>query len=160
MSPEQIEKDRRDAAALLRQQLDRCQYGKEITREQEAFAKANGLVVVFGYSDDNVELRGAIDEEVGAFDGTTLRITPLGMLPDWGSFHGSTDDETEYARYFAKKASGVATIDAKFAPEDRPGYTWGFATSIPHLLFLVMEGEGVFGEGIVFHMDDVARAAA
>lgn len=158
MTTEQIEKDRRDAAALLRQQLDRCQYSKEITAEQEAFAKANGLVVVFGYSDDGVELRGAIDEEIGAYDGTTVRITPLGLLPAWDSFHGSTDDEAEYARYFAKRAAGVATIDAQFSPEDRPGYTWGFATSIPHLLFLVMEGEEVFGEGIVFHMDDVARA--
>lgn len=36
-------------------------YMNEITRGEEEQAKAAGLVVVFGYSDDNMELRGAID---------------------------------------------------------------------------------------------------
>ena len=30
-----------------------------------ALAKELGFVVVFGYSDDNAELRGAIDDEIG-----------------------------------------------------------------------------------------------
>ena len=37
--------------------------------EEERLAKENGLVVVFGYSDDNIELRGAINNEAGCFDG-------------------------------------------------------------------------------------------
>ena len=64
----------------LAAQLDGNQYGNEITKEQEIIAAGNGLVVVFGYSDDNVELRGAIDDEVGAYDGTTFHVTRDGVL--------------------------------------------------------------------------------
>lgn len=44
-------------------------YGKEITSLEEQRAKELGFVVVFGYSDDNTEFRGAYNEEVGCFDG-------------------------------------------------------------------------------------------
>ena len=37
--------------------LNGREYGKEITKAEEEKAKANGLVVIYGYSDDNVELR-------------------------------------------------------------------------------------------------------
>lgn len=44
-------------------------YLDEITKEEEALAKELGYVVVFGYSDDNAEFRGAYDDEVGCFGG-------------------------------------------------------------------------------------------
>jgi hypothetical protein len=49
--------------------LNGRQYGKELYPFEERRAKAHGFVVVFGYSDDNAEFRGAIDDEVGCFDG-------------------------------------------------------------------------------------------
>lgn len=55
----------KELAALL----DGNQYGNEITKEQEMLALDHDLVVVFGYSDDDVELRGEINDEVGAYDG-------------------------------------------------------------------------------------------
>ena len=47
--------------------------GEEICKDEKRRAADLGLVVVYGYSDDNVELRGAIDEEVGAWNGATIR---------------------------------------------------------------------------------------
>ena len=44
-------------------------YGREILPFEEQRAKQLGFVVVFGYSDDNAEFRGAYDDEVGCFDG-------------------------------------------------------------------------------------------
>lgn len=41
----------------------------ELTKEEEQVAKENGFVVVYGYSDDCAEFRGAFDDEVGCFDG-------------------------------------------------------------------------------------------
>lgn len=41
----------------------------ELKKEEELFAKENGLVVVFGYSDDCAEFRGAISDEIGCYDG-------------------------------------------------------------------------------------------
>lgn len=51
------------------ERLDGRQYGNEITKIEEQEAKELGFVVVFGYSDDNAEFRGAIDDEVGCFGG-------------------------------------------------------------------------------------------
>lgn len=42
--------------------------GNEITPSEEATAQESGLVVVFGYSDDLVELRGSISDEAGCYD--------------------------------------------------------------------------------------------
>ena len=44
-------------------------YNNEITPFEEQRAKELGFVVVFGYSDDNAEFRGAIYDEVGCYDG-------------------------------------------------------------------------------------------
>ena len=65
--------------------LDGREYGGEITKEEEALAKELGFVVVFGYSDDNAELRGAIDDEIGCFDGGVLEHDDLpgGIYADW-----------------------------------------------------------------------------
>lgn len=44
-------------------------YRKEIYPYEEQRAKELGFVVVFGYSDDNAEFRGAYYDEVGCFNG-------------------------------------------------------------------------------------------
>lgn len=59
-------------AKELAEMLSGRKYGMEITSEEARAAKDAGLVVVYGYSDDNVEFRGAIDEEVGAYEDTGL----------------------------------------------------------------------------------------
>ena len=56
------------AARRFAEKLGTRQIGKEITKEEEAEAKAAGLVVVFGYSDDGTEFRGAIRDEAGTGD--------------------------------------------------------------------------------------------
>ena len=43
-------------AKQLAERLDGREYLSEITPEEEREAEANGLVAVYGYSDDNVEL--------------------------------------------------------------------------------------------------------
>lgn len=49
--------------------LNGREYGNEITPFEEQRAKELGFVVVFGYSDDNTEFRGAYEEEIGCYDG-------------------------------------------------------------------------------------------
>ena len=51
------------------EKLDGRQYGNELTLIEEREAANLGFVVVFGYSDDCAEFRGAIDDEVGCFNG-------------------------------------------------------------------------------------------
>lgn len=68
--------------------------------------------VVDAQKGDNVELEGAISEEISAYEGTTLRVTPLGLLQDWETFCENEDEEAAYEAYFAKKAAGFQTIEA------------------------------------------------
>lgn len=44
-------------------------YGNELTLIEEREAKNLGFVVLFGYSDDCAEFRGAYEDEVGCFNG-------------------------------------------------------------------------------------------
>jgi hypothetical protein len=141
----------RDKLAAL---LNGRNYGEEITKDECATAEAHGLVVVFGYSDDNVELRGAIDEEVGAGDGAKLKITPDGLLPDWVGFRDSEQRESAFERYFAEKAKGVHTIEALWAPKDT-AYSWMFQTTIPHATFEIVEDGEPFCRGIVFSLAEL-----
>lgn len=48
----------RDSFAAM---LDGREIGKEMSQEEEKIAASNGLTVVFGYSDDNIEVRGQVD---------------------------------------------------------------------------------------------------
>lgn len=68
--------------------LDGRQYGDEMRNEEEKLAKELDFLVVFGASDDLAELRGAIDDECGCFNGgkTQARKQALsanqgGMVP-------------------------------------------------------------------------------
>ena len=94
-------------------------YGHEITEEEEALAKELGFVVVFGYSDDNAELRGAIDDEIGCYNG--------GLLTH-------------------KKLRG--TILAEWCPEDID-CSWHFSSDMPSEKFYVFEDGDLYCVGIV-----------
>lgn len=54
--------------------LNGREYRDEITHSEEDAAKAAGLVVVFGGSDDLCELRGAITDERDCYNGGSMKI--------------------------------------------------------------------------------------
>lgn len=99
--------------------LDGREYRHEITKEEEALAKELGFVVVFGYSDDNAELRGAIDDEIGCFDGGVLEHDDLPNM-----------------------------IYAMWCPE-YIDCSWAYQTSIPHEKFHIYEDGELYCVGIV-----------
>ena len=67
----------------LAAQLNGCEYRSEVSRELEVNTKADGIVIVFGASDDLMEFRGAIHDETGAWAGATVRVDGEGLVPDW-----------------------------------------------------------------------------
>ena len=134
----------------LAAKLSGREYRSEITKVEEAAAKKAGLVVVYGYSDDNVEFTGAIEDEVGAYSGTTLLVSGNKVLPD------HDECECEYCGYKAL-AKSAKSIKAVWDDDDDPksNFTWTFRTQIPHATFEIMEGEEQFCRGIVFALEDV-----
>ena len=54
------------------------QYRDELTKEEEKSAEGSGLIVIFGASDDLIEFRGKLDDEIGAYEGTDFIIATPG----------------------------------------------------------------------------------
>lgn len=129
----------------LAAQLNGREIGEETTQLDEAQAKKSGLVVVFGYSDDNVEFRGAINDEIGCYDGGMLYVTRKGPLEE------HRDCECKYCGLQRAK-DAAKEIEAIWGKDD---YSWQFKTDIPHATFEVKEGDEKFCKGIVFHIDDI-----
>lgn len=62
--------------------LNRREYGAEISAGEAELARAAGLVVMFGASDDLVELRGAVRGEVSAYNGAKFCLDAEGVIPE------------------------------------------------------------------------------
>lgn len=128
--------------------LNGRQYRGEITRDEAKQAKAAGLVVVYGASDDLMEFDGAIDDERGAYEGATVLIVDGQIFDEYGC--------VSHCKYFkaAQKDAQTRgkTIRAVWAQD---GYSWTFKTDIPHATFEVVEDGGPYCRGIVFSLSDM-----
>ena len=137
-------------AKELAEMLTGREYGMEITSVEFDRAADARLVVVYGYSDDNVEFAGAIEDEVGAYEGTTIYLTPAGVLQE-------PDCDRDDCPYFAKEREKAKTIKAVW--HDKGGPCWTFETDIPHETFTIMEDGEPFCVGIVFSVEDLGVTA-
>lgn len=133
----------KDAAA----QLHGCEYGKEGSKELFAAMKAAGLVAVFGASDDLIEFRGAIYDEVGAYDGGEAFVTSSGLLTN-----DCDSDRCPHFEHMKKSAQKIVAV------WDEDGISWQYRTAIPHVTFDVMEDGEVYCRGIVFALSHVATS--
>lgn len=137
-------------AAELAKLLDGRDYRSEMTAAEEQAAKANNLVVVFGASDDLVEFRGAIDDEIGAYSGCEVRLNEKGIAKP------SCDDED--CPYFLKAIGDCATISTRGLADGG----WKFETKIKHETFRIYDFYGtnrdIYCTGIVFSMADLVES--
>lgn len=122
-------------AKQLAEKLDGREYLNEITPEEEKEAEANGLVAVYGYSDDNVELAGAISDEIGAWEGVVFHVDK-----DGGYHIEDSDAPNRIRAVWCAPGSDAA---------------WTFETEIPHETFSIYEDGELFCVGIVFRMEDL-----
>ena len=129
----------------LASRLDGIEYPVNIKPEMVREAKEAGLVIVFGASDDLMEFRGAIDDELGCFEGGTAYLNSAGLLHE-------CDDE--YCPHFKKLKEGAKTIDAIWG--ESPDLSWSYKTEIPHETFVVTEDGASYCRGIVFELSDVS----
>ncbi|NOR85576.1 hypothetical protein GQ473_05660 [archaeon] len=121
--------------------LHGCQIGDEVSKEMELIAKENNLVVVF-VSDDLMEFRGAIDDELDAYECTIAYIDRRGLIIN----KCDCDD----CPYHATELIGASAVQALWCATDE--YSWTFETSITHFVFDVMDGDKKYCQGIVFSL--------
>jgi hypothetical protein len=132
--------NKKELAALLNGR----EYGNEMDRADEFIAKENNLVVVFGRSDDLMEFRGAIDDELSAWEGTTAHIVKSGLLAN-----KCPEDDCPY---YEELKTYAQTITQIWVSE---GYSWVYETSIPHETFDILEDGEKYCRGIVFSLSEV-----
>lgn len=137
----------------LAKKLDGNEYLHEVPKEIATEAKEAGLVIVYGQSDDLMEFAGAIDEEVGAWEGVTVLVDTKGLLPERESIE---DDET--LEDFFKRKRDALKIQALWAKEGN--YSWTYKTDIPHATFNILEDGEPYCRGIVFALKDCVSKRA
>lgn len=137
---------------LLAIALSGCEYGSEITKAEEAVAKAAGLLVIFGASDDLMEFRGAVHDERGA--PCVALIDARGLLP----FREDIQHDDDALKDYFARAPLVRSVDAQWCKED--GYSWTFRTDVPHAPFEIVEDGEPYCRGIVIDLADLAPVAA
>jgi hypothetical protein len=96
--------------------LDGREYGSEISEQEIEQAGCLGYLVVYGYSDDNVELRGVVDEEIGAWDGKIFKFDRRGVQPSWNDESEQRDKEQARA-FFSRENIPAFRINAEWCPE-------------------------------------------
>ena len=128
-------------------QITGREYPLELLPAEKRFAKDSGLVIVYGASDDLMEFEGAIEDEIGAYEGTTARIHQGGVL------QRHYDCECEYCGYktFAKQSSTIKAVWGK------GGYLWTYKTDIPHATFEIVRGKDKYCRGIVISLADLPK---
>jgi hypothetical protein len=117
----------------------------EVSEEVAQLAKDNNLVIVFGYSDDNTELRGAINNELGTYEGGSFYVNKNGLKFN----RCECDDCPNY-----KLTKEDKKITALWCIGE---WAWSYKTDIPHSTFVV-EAPGDSDPwclGIVFSLDDL-----
>lgn len=130
------------------------EYCDEITAAEETEARAAGLVVVFGASDDLMEFRGSINDEFGCYNGGVALVDANGLI-DRAQIDDSDD---EAIADFVSRKKKASTIEALWA--DEGSYSWTYKTDIPHATFeVVVDGEP-YCRGIVFALTDLKAVAA
>ncbi len=128
--------------------LNGCEYGyPQFTKEELAIAKENGFIIVFGASDDLMEIRGAINDEGDCFDGGTLKLDIAdGKL---------VDSDTE-------ESCDVVAIEARWCKDhddEMNVIQWTYATDVPHEKFMIYEDGEPYCQGIVFQNDALREPA-
>lgn len=132
------------------------EYGNEITREEEKLAKESGLFVIFGYSDDNLEIRGLHCDEFGCYNGGIFLIDEQGILPA-NRLEDLDAESEEEVRDFLKRKDLAHVLRAIWCDTSEPDLPpWTFSIAVPHASFNIYEDGELFCIGIVLAAEDLA----
>jgi hypothetical protein len=129
--------------------LDGQEYNSKFSSSNKvlyAEMESAGIVAVYGESDDLIEFRGAICDEISAYNGTTAYLDRNGLIEN--------ECSNADCPHFEHAKKGARTIKALWCADETA--TWTFETDIPHETFSIWEDGNLFCRGIVFRLDDVS----
>lgn len=138
----------------LAMRLNGRQYLKETANGVDEMARGSNLLVIYGYSDDLIEIVGGIANELDMYNGGSFRLAPDGGLAVEVE-HCDEEVLEKYGLLEAAKERFAKAIKIRCA-WDENGYSWFIEpVGIPFAPFDIMEGDEKYCRGIVIDMRDV-----
>ena len=127
----------------LAEMLNGRQYRDETTPEIERLAKENGLCIAFGASDDLLEFRGSVYDEVSAWNGVKAYLTPKGNVK-------------------GNMKPGRVCVSADWCPKDINGEVWAawliqVQTEVNFAPFDIFEDGELYCRGCVFNFKPIEQ---
>jgi hypothetical protein len=121
--------------------LNGRQRGDETTPEIERLAKESGLCIAFGASDDLLEFRGTVYDEVGSWNGAKAFLTPKGNVKQ-------------------SPKPGRICVQSSWCPKDINGKVWvswliQVQTEVNFATFDIFEDGELYCRGCVFNFKPV-----
>lgn len=143
-------------AKELANKLNGHEYRNEFPIKLIKEVKDSGLVIVYGYSDDLMEIEGAIEGEGDCYGGREFKIDAEGLIPSKDDMEDEEDDDALEIWVMRRKNS--KKIKAVWcAGKNKEG--WSYETTIPHEKFKILETEHEVRDvqciGIVFSIEDL-----
>ena len=141
----------------LAEKLHGREYPAGSTDLENYYAADNGLIVIFGFSDDQIYFRGKINEEVYVGDDTDFIIVTPGVEIPYGD-----DDSDIYLKsstfepIVIEEDSSITEnrIKTLFSPAEID-CTWLIKTDLPHASFDIMEDGELYCRGIIIDAADL-----
>lgn len=134
--------------------LDKRQYRNEMTMQEEKLAKENGLLVIFGASDDLLEFRGLISEEIPAYEGCSAFIikNKIGEL--------SVIEENKFKKYTTNKEVEIKIPNIRIIADFNPTFidtSWLISSEIENSSFDIFDGNDLFCRAIVIDKETIEK---
>ena len=135
--------------------LNKREYRNEMSRDEEKQAKLDRVLICFSASDDLLEFRGIIDDEVGAWEGTTVKLTPELELFD-------PSENKESQKFNNSQINKMLKITALWAPKNEENKTWASfhvtSSDFEFYWFDIMEEGEIYCRGFVVDESELKKA--
>ena len=139
------------------------EFAERITGQEYPFAlaepelaKENGFVVLWGQSDDSLEVDGLVRDKASAWDGVTCRIDKEGVLEinEDGTFCSDEPETIEECRDWVRRYDASIQVKAEWCPDAylRWRSTADDDPSKDKAIFVVLEDGQPNCEGLVIQM--------
>ena len=139
--------------------LNGREYGAEITKEEAKQAKAAGLVVIYGASDDNMEFEGAIYDEISAYEGATAVMykhnSGANVVPADSEVVREIEDDFLLWCALGALMDRRNNVEAVWGPAEIDA-SWLIKTELPHTAFDIVEDGELYCRGLVIDIADLA----
>ena len=121
------------------------QYLKELSKDEEAIAKDNNLVVCFGQGDDELIFCGAIQDQLGAYGGVEAYVINGNAIRDYQY----DEDVAVLARYGYTSKPSIKVV-SEWCPDEFEGSWLIGVEGIEGFHFDIMEDDDLYCRGVVF----------